>query len=120
MFLKKKPTRSEERVAAWHTCGRRTWGRATADGRERISVVVLARIDPRATRMMRMEDLDFRPVWRVTNLLREVKRHELQMKILEKGDEKYGALSRDMLESKRVISCESRPPKTLSHSYRKD
>jgi hypothetical protein len=119
MLLRKKPTRTEEGVAARHTSRRPTWGCATAEGRGRIPVVDLASTNLHVMLMTRMEEPKGRQNGRITNPVLKVNRHERQMKALEKGDEKQGRVSGDILENKWVISRKSRPPRTLSHSYRK-
>jgi hypothetical protein len=40
----------------------------------------------------------------ITNLLLKINRRERQVKALEKGDEKHGRVSRDILENEGVIS----------------
>jgi hypothetical protein len=54
--------------------GRRPQGFATPEGRERIRAADLAPSNPRTMPMQRMEDSNFRQVWRVTNLLLKIKR----------------------------------------------
>jgi len=103
MSLRKKPTRTEERVAARHTNGRRWHGPTTLEGRDRIPVTDLAPSNLRATLMVRMEDCSGRQDGRITNLLLKVKRHQRQIETLEQGDEKHARVSRDILQNKGVI-----------------
>ena len=107
----KKPTKTENKVAARHTNGRRPHGPATSEGRERTPIADLAPINPPATLILGIEDSDFREVRRLTNLLLKINRYARQME----GLGKIAALH-DVSETKGVNCLASECLKALYHS----
>ena len=81
MSLVKSPRMTEKNLAAHPLNGRKSRGPATPGGKARS--VLMAPKDPNAPLMRRMQDSNFRDVWRITNLLLKIKRHERQMEGLE-------------------------------------
>ena len=77
MSLVKKPQMTEKKPAAVRRTARLSPGPTPPEGRERIRAAHLVHRfynDPNALVMQRMEDSNFRQVWRVTNLLLKIKR----------------------------------------------
>jgi len=103
MSLRKKPTRTDKRVAARQADERHSHGFAPLEGRDWVPVTDLAPSSFRMMLVMRMEDSNGRQDGRITNLLWKAKSHQRQMEVNEKGDERRPRFSRDMLENKGVI-----------------
>jgi hypothetical protein len=71
MSLIQKPEMTEKNVAARQLNGRKSWRPATPAGKARAALMTPQ--DENALLMRRMQDSNFRQVWRVTNLLLKIK-----------------------------------------------
>jgi len=82
MSLVKSPRMTEKKLAANRRNQKLSHGPATPEGKARAALMTPQ--DENALLMRRMQDSNFRQVWRVTNLLLKIKREAGEEEALEK------------------------------------